>query len=102
MTVKNKDIPDSINQWHVEFDPYGFTDDVNWLEKAEKTEDILQLQHVYDDGPIIDVGFYNGIYKLVAVLKDDWDHPLDKFDSTSVQEITKKTYELMTKYENST
>ena len=70
--ISNKRIPDSINQWNIEYDPYGFSKEETWLEAAELTEDILQLQHIYADGPVLDVGWYNGIYRAVVVMDKDW------------------------------
>ncbi|GGM17728.1 hypothetical protein GCM10009425_30840 [Pseudomonas asuensis] len=39
ITVMNPYLPLDINQWSVDFDPYGFTVRADWLTQAEKTED---------------------------------------------------------------
>ena len=98
--ISNPEISDSINQWGIEFDPYGFTTKVNWLEDAEKVEDILQLQHVCANGPILDLGFYNGVYRVVIVFGQDWDNPIELAESSSVKEIKQKIYTWLAKYEN--
>jgi hypothetical protein len=63
----NHDLPADINLWHIEHNPYGFASNENWLETAAKTEDILQLAHVYTDGPVIDVGFYADRFKVLII-----------------------------------
>jgi len=96
----NLDLPPEINQWHVEYDPYGFTKSANWLSSAEKTEDILQLAHIYADGPIVDVGFYSGLFKVLIIRDSDWDNPYESFASTSFLEITTWLYSALQRYAN--
>ncbi len=40
----------------------------NWLVTAKKTEDILQLSHIYQEEPILDVGFYTKNYKIMSFM----------------------------------
>lgn len=95
----NLRIPNSINQWLIEFDPYGFTREEGWLESAEKTEDILQLAHVYADGPIIDVGWYAGLFRAVVV-RGDWTKPIETVESKDAALIEITVYKWLSEYEN--
>ncbi|WP_370003324.1 hypothetical protein, partial [Winogradskyella sp.] len=65
--IKNSKISSNINQWNIEYDQNEFVSNENWLVTAEKTEDILQLSHVYEEGPILDVGFYRKNYKIYVI-----------------------------------
>ncbi|CAL2075574.1 conserved protein of unknown function [Tenacibaculum sp. 190524A02b] len=96
--IKNLKISSSINQWHIEYDPNGFIDSENWLNNAEKTEDMLQLSHVYADGPVIDVGFYGELYKIFVIYNENWEDPKEVFESKNMDLISDKVYELMDKY----
>jgi hypothetical protein len=96
----NTDLPPAINQWHVEYDPFGFTKSSGWLTSAEKTEDILQLAHIYGDGPIVDVGFYSGLFKVLVIRNNDWDDPHESFASASTKEITTWLYTALDRYAN--
>ena len=98
--MDNSNIPASVNQWNVEFDPYEFVEKENWLEEAAKVEDILQIEHVYGDGPVIDVGYYNGKYQGFLILANDWKNPLDSVKSESPKEVSDKVYEWLVKYDN--
>ncbi len=98
--IRNKRISSNINQWQVEFDPYGFTENEDWLVNAEKTEDILQLSHIYGDGPLLDVRYYNGVYKAMVILNSDWDSPLENEDSQETNIIVNAIYRWIDKYAN--
>jgi hypothetical protein len=74
--------------------------DENWLVTAEKTEDILQLSHIYQDGPILDVGFHTENYKIYVIYDNDWDEPKEVFESQKTEFIEDKLYELIDKYTN--
>ena len=96
----NRKITSDINQWHVDHDPYGFIQSEEWLLKAEKTEDILQLQHVYADGPILDVGWYNGVFRVMVILNDNWEQPIEQAESKSESVVSEIVYKFMGKYAN--
>ena len=55
--VLNKQIPIEISQWRAEHNQNEFLTNENWLRDAYPTEDILQIQHLNSDGPVLDVGF---------------------------------------------
>lgn len=66
------------------------------------TEDILQLKHKQRN-IIIDLGWYpdidpNGNYRVVAVSNEDWENPIDRFESRSKKEITNKIEYLIKKF----
>lgn len=96
--VLNKKISDSIDQWHVEFDLNGFVHDEHWLKNADRTEDILQLRHVFGDGPVLDVGYYGDRYRIYLIYDMDWDHPAEVFESTDPEVVANMVYEFMDKY----
>lgn len=96
----NHRLPAAINQWHVEFDPYGFANRADWLTLAQRTEDILQLTHVYSDGPIIDVGFYSHVFRGCVIQNGDWDDPVESFESESVDDIENWIYSTLDRYAN--
>jgi len=98
--VLNDKIPNDINKWHVNYDQNDFLKNVNWLKDAFPTEDILQLRHVYVDGPILDVGFYEDRIKIYIIYDKDWDNPKEIFESSDPEIITVKVYEFITKYAN--
>jgi hypothetical protein len=98
--IKNSKISNNINQWNIEYDQNGFVSDENWLVTAEKTEDILQLSHIYQEGPILDVGFYRENYKIYVIYENDWDKPKEVFESQKTEFIEDKLYELINKYAN--
>ncbi len=98
--IKNSKISSNINQWNIEYDQNGFVSDENWLITAEKTEDILQLSHIYQEGPILDVGFYTENYKIYVIYDNDWEKPKEVFESKIAESITEKLYELIDKYAN--
>lgn len=98
MKINNKDIPDSIEKWTNTFDSNNFLTDSEWLNKAELTEDILQLEHVDSNGPAIDVGFYNKTFKIYVIYNSDWENPKELFESDSIEFINNKIYELIDKY----
>ncbi len=85
--------------WDVEFDPYGFLEHENWLENSEKTEDILQVHHIFAVGPILDVGWYENTYRVVVVLEGGWDKPIESFQSTIQSEIKNAVYNYLNKYQ---
>ncbi len=99
MTTNTK-LPPSIDQWRIEFDPNYIVSDENWLTTAEETEDILQLQHKFIEGLIVDVGFYVDRYKIYIVHNRAWDKPTEVFESRNTEEIMDKVYELIDKYAN--
>ena len=96
----NRRLPAAINQWHVEFDPYGFAKQAGWLKQAERTEDILQLAHVYSDGAIIDVGFYSQVFRAYVIRSGNWDDPVEVFESTSEGDIENWIYSALERYAN--
>ena len=98
--IKNSKISSNINQWNIEYDQNGFVSDENWLISAEKTEDILQLSYIYQEGPILDVGFYTDNYKIYVIYDNDWDKPKEVFESQKTEFIEEKLYELIDKYAN--
>lgn len=66
------------------------------------TEDILQLRHK-ERNIIIDLGWYpdiepTGNYRVVAVKDEDWENPIDRFESRSKEEITAKIEQLIKKF----
>ena len=89
MTTNNK-ISSHIKQWHIEYDQNGFLSNEDWLLTADKTEDILQLSHVYQEGLILDVGFYQTSYKIYVIFKNDWDNPKEVFESNDTELVTNK------------
>ncbi|WP_100616392.1 hypothetical protein [Confluentibacter citreus] len=98
--IKNSKISSNINQWNIEYDQNGFMLNENWLVTAEKTEDILQLSHIYEEGPILDVGFYRENYKIYVIYDNDWEKPKEVFESNKKEFIEDKFYELIDKYAN--
>lgn len=96
----NPRLPAALNQWHVEFDPYGFANNADWLKQADKTEDILQLAHVYSDGPIIDVGFYPEQFRSFVIKNEDWANPIEVFESTSEADMENWVYSAIERYAN--
>ncbi|WP_299216514.1 hypothetical protein [uncultured Dokdonia sp.] len=98
--IKNSKISSNINQWNIEYDQNGFVSDENWLVTAEKTEDILQLSHIYHEGPILDLGFYTENYKIYVIYDNDWDKPKEVFESKITESVTEKLDELIDKYAN--
>lgn len=100
LPLMNPDLPSEINQWHVVHDPYGFAESVEWLTFAERTEDILQLGHVYADGPIVDVGFYSDRYRVLVIRDGNWDSPHESYESPSCSEITAWLYSALKRYAN--
>ena len=89
-----------MNQWDVRFDPYGFVEREDWIDVAEEVEDILQLQHVYKDGPIIDVGYYTDLFRIYVIEGQDWEHPIEVITIEDISEVSAVVYHLMDKYEN--
>lgn len=98
--IKNSKIPRNITRWKIEYDQNGFVSDENWLVTAEKTEDILLLKHINQEGPILDVGFYRENYKIYVIYDNDWDNPNEIFVSKITESVTEKLYELIDKYAN--
>ena len=98
MMALNDKVPSDINQWHVDYDQNEFLKNENWLKDAYPTEDILQLSHVYEDGPIIDVGFYVEKFKIYVIYDKDWDNPKEIFESSDPEDVTEKVYEFLNKY----
>lgn len=98
--IKNSNISGNINQWNIEYDQNGFLSNKNWLITAEKTEDILQLSHVYQEGPILDVGFYKENYKICVIYDNEWENPKEVFESDKAEFTQNKLYELIDKYAN--
>lgn len=96
----NHRLPAAINNWHVRFDPYGFAIHADWLKQAEKTEDILQLAHVYSDGPIIDVGFYSHVFRVCIIRNGNWEDPIETFESRSEGDIEYWIYLALERYAN--
>jgi len=96
----NHELPPEINQWHIEYDPYGFTQRTDWLTSAERSEDILQLAHIYADGPIIDVGFYSGLFKVLIIRDSNWDNPHESYESDSSSEARPWLYSAIKRYAN--
>ena len=98
--MSNPKVSASINQWTVEFDPYGFAEDENWLEKADKVKDILRVEHVYVNGPILDVGYCGGKYIGVVISENDWENPLESVESKLPKEVSDRIYEWLIQYAN--
>ncbi|MCB0398701.1 MAG: hypothetical protein KDD26_03590 [Winogradskyella sp.] len=98
--IKNRRISSNINMWNIEYDQNGFTSNKDWLIQAEKTEDILQLSHIYEEGPILDVGFYRESYKIYVIYDNDWENPKEVFESQKMELIENKIYEWIDKYAN--
>ena len=96
----NPKISDWINMWNIEFDPYGFLKNENWLEGSALTEDILQIHQIYADGPILDVGWYEGKYRVVVVQEDSWDNPIEILESNQPPKIKDAVYSWLNKYQN--
>ena len=66
--IKNSKISGSINQRNIGYDQNWFVSDKNWLITAEKTENILQLSHIYQNRPILDIRFYSENYNIYISL----------------------------------
>ena len=98
--IKNRKISRNINQWNIDYDQNGFVSNEDWLLTAEKTEDILQLSHIYDEGPILDVGFYVKNFKIYVIYNYDWEKPAEIFESVQPELVSDKLYELIDKYAN--
>ncbi len=98
--TRNEAIPESINRWHIAFDPYGFTVKKGWLAEAERTEDILQLHHDNNDNLLIDVGWYHRIYGANVIVNKDWQNPLEFLKTISPEEIENAVYLWIAKYAN--
>ena len=96
--IRNTKIPGDINQWHVDHDQNGFLKNENWLKDAYPTEDILQLSHVFGDGPILDVGFYTDRFKVYIIYDKDWENPREVFESSDPEVVSEKVYEFIRKY----
>ncbi|RLE31265.1 MAG: hypothetical protein DRJ61_11585 [Acidobacteria bacterium] len=97
---KNSRIPESITSWIVSFDPYGFSSNENWLEEAEKVEDILQITQTSSDGLILDVGYYEKLYVAFVISNNDWENPVESIESASPIDISNRIYEWIKKYAN--
>ena len=98
--VLNDKIPNNINQWHVDYGQNEFLTNKNWLKDAFPTEDILQLSHIYRDGPVLDVGFYEDRFKIYIIYDKDWENPKEVFESSNPEIVTENVYELLEKYAN--
>lgn len=96
----NPKITSNINQWYIEYDQNQFITNENWLINAVKTEDILQLNHITKEGPILDVGFYVEYYKIYIIYDNDWENPKEIFESQNTKLIENKVYEWINKYAN--
>jgi len=99
--IKNSKISSNINQWNIEYDQNEFISNKNWLVTAEKTEDILKLSHIYQEGPILHVGFYKENYKIYVIYDNDWEKPKEVFESQKTEFLEDKLYEWIDKYANS-
>ena len=89
-----------IRDRNIDYDQNGFVSNEDWLLTAEKTEDILQLSHIYDEGPILDVGFYVKNFKIYVIYNYDWEKPAEIFESVQPELVSDKLYELIDKYAN--
>lgn len=98
--IKNRKISSNINQWNIDYDQNGFVSNEDWLLTAEKSEDILQLSHNYDEGPILDVGFYVKHFKIYVIYNYDWENPTEEFESDKPELVSDRLYELIDKYAN--
>jgi hypothetical protein len=96
----NKFINSNINQFDIEWDPYGFTNNDKWFLDVEKTEDILQLAHIYSEGPIIDLGWYRNTFKIHVVKNCDWDNPVEVIENRTAEDSANNIYKLIDKYSN--
>lgn len=96
----NFQIPDAINQWSIDHDPYEFIKTSDWLDLANKVEDILQISHVYADGPIIDVGYYSDNFVAQVIAHNNWVEPIEKFVSHDTNKINRWLHTMLKKYEN--
>ncbi len=96
----NIKIPGNINQWKIENDQNEFFSNENWLLNAKKTEDILQLSHIYQNGLILDLGFYRNNFKIYVIYDYDWENPKEVYESKEAKLVTEKLYELIDIYAN--
>ena len=95
----NENISASLNQWDADFDPYGFVERADWVENAEKTEDLLQLTNVYGE-LVIDVGFYTNVYKAYVVEHQNWEFPVESYETTDCSTLNAVICAWMDKYAN--
>lgn len=93
----NQQLSESFGAWQPEFDPYNISADHEWLSNAELTEDILQLRNLHLDR-VLDVGYYQDRYRAYVVENADWDHPIDKFESTAASAMAEWVYAAISRY----
>jgi len=95
----NSTIPAEINNWDIAFDPFGYAADESWTGNVLPVEDILQLAHVYQD-LVLDVGCYSGVFVVLVVKAEAWDHPLERLEVGDRSELNAAVNRLVVKYVN--
>ena len=94
----NSKLPISIDVWQTDFDPYGMLENVDWLARAEKVEDILQLSHSKEANRVIDLGYYQDRYTAYVIENSNWEEPVETFKSYEIDAMTEWLYSAISRY----
>ncbi len=78
----------------LEIEPSGLEENDNvWIHF---TQDILQLEYIFKEAIlIVDLGWYpeteiNGTFRLMLIKDEEWESPLEVFESKNKEEIVEK------------
>lgn len=91
--VFNKFLEVDVTQYNANSDIWlDLTEDIMYMKSKGKNENIA-----------IDLGWYpdndpDGTYHLIVVENNDWENPLEEFDSRNKDEIVVKIEEFLRKY----
>jgi hypothetical protein len=94
----NYQLPIAIDAWKTEFDPYGLRISSDWLQRAERVEDILLLSSLGSPERVLDVGFYIDRYRGLIVENSKWDEPVEQFESQSPHTASDWVYSAISRY----
>lgn len=91
-------LPTAIDAWETEFDPCGLRANSDWLQQAERVEDLLQLRSLRSPERILDVGFYTDRYRVLVVENSNWAAPVEQFESESPDATCNWIYSAICRY----
>ena len=67
-----------VSEYQISYDPRNILGDGFNPEEDWSSEDLFQAVYV-PESIIVDLGNYNGVYKILVVYEGEWDRPLAEF-----------------------
>ena len=76
-----------MNNWDIDYDPYGYGSSEAWFQGIKRVEDILRISHVWGD-VVLRVGYSEGVFVARVVVNGELARPVAREEVADPKHLT--------------